>query len=207
MTRAADTQRHAGCFTEPVAATRLRAPVSVSEVVLKGEADLRRTSGWLTRLLVFDRDHGCWMLLIPGQDHTFLRLDHMNQQLRTPSKVEDARRWVAQLLEREDAGTRHEYGDSSAIPLEVTAWQQVRYAALHGYAPLTNRTPRCEMDVDLDPATGRDCLCQSATTSMVSAPGISTATKTATDRRALVTARPTPVKLPAITKPSGDGTW
>ncbi|MFC7530158.1 hypothetical protein [Actinoplanes sp. GCM10030250] len=163
----ADTRRHAECFTEPAAGTRRPPRLSGRQIVLSDEADLRRTRRWLTRLLVFDRSHGCWVLLTPGDDHAFLLLDDMNQQLHTATQVQDAQQWAAQLIERED---RHEYGDSSAIPLTVTAWQPVRYAALDGYAPLTNFTPRCEIGGDLDPATGRDCPCQPTTTSMVNTP-------------------------------------
>ena len=139
-------------------------------IVLDDLEDARSAGGsWLTVLLGFHIQAGCWALYAPpAHGDRRLPVEALNATQRDPGAVAAAQHWAARHVEESDVARQEEEAAESGLPadplapVQVTEWRVVILRGRSFYAPLCNVTPVCETPVkDLLPVTGADCGCLS----------------------------------------------
>jgi hypothetical protein len=137
-------------------------------IVLDDLEDARSAGGsWLTVLLGFHVQAGCWALYAPPErDDRRLPVEALNATERVPGAIAAAQEWAARHVEDSDVERQEGEVAESGLPanllapVQVTEWRVVMFRGRPFYAPLCNVTPVCEIPVkDLLPTTGADCGC------------------------------------------------
>ena len=171
-----EVHRHEGDFGCPFGAeVRRRNPLAdrnagyAPAVIVLEDLEDARSAGvsWLTGLLGFHVQAGCWALYTPPElDDRRLLVEALNATQRDPGAVAAAQQWATGHIEDSDVARQEEEAAEAGLPadplppVQVTEWRVVVLRGRPLYAPLCNVTPVCEIPVkDLLPATGADCGC------------------------------------------------